>query len=113
MLPLLRRPSLKELLRHTREAAVCEMDLSHQRVMRDGGVLRIQPLQVSKEARRGGREAKKTTATHSFERRFPSFETVAACAPLDVNGTGHRGHCYCGDNARCAEDLCRPRAPRQ
>lgn len=47
MLPLLRRPSLKDLLRHTREAVVCEMDLSHQRVMRDGGVLRIQPLQAS------------------------------------------------------------------
>lgn len=49
MLPLLRRPSLKDLLRHTREAAVCEMDLSHQRVMRDGGVLRIQPLQVRRD----------------------------------------------------------------
>ena len=46
MLPLLRRPSLKELLRPTREAMVCKMDLSHKRVMRDGGVLRIQPLQV-------------------------------------------------------------------
>lgn len=46
MLPLLQRPSLKDILRHTREAAVCEMDLSHQRVMRDGGVLRIQPLQA-------------------------------------------------------------------
>lgn len=48
MLPLLRRPSLKELLRPTREAMVCKMDLSHKRVMRDGGVLRIQPLQVWK-----------------------------------------------------------------
>lgn len=48
MLPLLQRPSLKDLLRHTREAVVCEMDLSHQRVMRDGGVLRIQPLQARK-----------------------------------------------------------------
>lgn len=46
MLPLLRRPSLKELLRPTREAMVSKMDLSHKRVMRDGGVLRIQPLQV-------------------------------------------------------------------
>lgn len=46
MLPLMRRPSLKELLRETREAALSEMQLSHQRVMRDGGVLRIQPLQV-------------------------------------------------------------------
>lgn len=46
MLPLLQRPSLKALLRHTREALVCEMDLCHQRVLRDGGVLRIQPLQV-------------------------------------------------------------------
>lgn len=46
MLPLMRRPSLKDLLRQTREAALCEMQLSHQRVMRDGGVLRIQPLQV-------------------------------------------------------------------
>lgn len=49
MLPLLRRPSLKDLLRHTREAAVCEMELSHQRVMRDGGVLRIEPLQVRRD----------------------------------------------------------------
>ena len=52
MLPLLQRPSLKDLLRPTREAAVCEMELSHQRVMRDGGVLRIEPLQ----ARRGGKK---------------------------------------------------------
>lgn len=41
------RPSLKEVLRHTREAVVCEMDLGYERVMRDGGMLHIQPVQVS------------------------------------------------------------------
>lgn len=54
MLPLLQRPSLKDLLRHTREAAVCEMELSHQRVMRDGGVLRIEPLQARRDGCKEG-----------------------------------------------------------
>ncbi|CAM9467202.1 unnamed protein product [Chrysoparadoxa australica] len=44
--PILQRPTLKQMMQRSREALVCEMDLTHRRVMASGGTLLIKPLQA-------------------------------------------------------------------
>lgn len=104
MLPLLQRPSLKELLRHTREAAVCEMELSHQRVMRDGGVLRIEPLQARRDGRRG--------AVSQFNLLFVVFHVIDRPSGVESTPTTTTANndSYCS-NHRNTDPLLLPSSP--